>query len=77
MTIYLSLIKCSLFIIFSAGVGRSGTFIAVDRLLKHIKEHDEVDVYSVILQMRHNRRKMVQTEVCIDSDILLMNTTDT
>ena len=53
-----------LFIIFSAGVGRSGTFIAVDRLLKHIKEHDEVDVYSVILQMRHNRRKMVQTEVC-------------
>ena len=51
--------------IHSAGVGRTGTFIAVDRLLQHIRDHDEVDVYSVILDMRNYRCNMVQTEVCI------------
>lgn len=46
----------------SAGVGRTGTFIAVDRLLQHIRDHDDVDVYSTILDMRNYRCNMVQTE---------------
>ena len=44
-------------------MGRTGTFIAVDRLLQHIRDHDDVDVYSTILDMRNYRCNMVQTEV--------------
>jgi protein tyrosine phosphatase len=47
----------------SAGVGRTGTFIAVDYLLQHIKDHDEVDIFNFVLEMRNNRLNMVQTEV--------------
>ncbi|XP_053396964.1 receptor-type tyrosine-protein phosphatase O-like [Mercenaria mercenaria] len=46
----------------SAGVGRTGTFIAVDYLLQHIKDHDEVDIFSLVLEMRNHRLSMVQTE---------------
>ncbi|XP_013387209.1 receptor-type tyrosine-protein phosphatase eta isoform X2 [Lingula anatina] len=46
----------------SAGVGRTGTFIAVDRLLQHIREHNEVDIFGLVLEMRENRCNMVQTE---------------
>lgn len=45
----------------STGVGRTGTYIAIDRLLQHIKEHDSVDIYSVILDMRNYRCSMVKT----------------
>ena len=47
----------------SAGVGRSGTFIALDRLIQHVEEHDWLDVYSTVAQMRLFRMFMVQTEV--------------
>lgn len=46
----------------SAGVGRTGTYIAIDRILQHIKDHDEIDIHSVILDMRNYRSHMVQTE---------------
>ena len=48
---------------FSAGVGRTGTFIAVDHLLQHIRDHEEIDIYTLVLEMRNNRCNMVQTEV--------------
>ncbi|WAR09003.1 PTPRQ-like protein, partial [Mya arenaria] len=46
----------------SAGVGRTGTFIAVDHLLQHIRHHDDVDVYKLVLDMNNHRCNMVQTE---------------
>ncbi|XP_053398122.1 receptor-type tyrosine-protein phosphatase O-like [Mercenaria mercenaria] len=46
----------------SAGVGRTGTYIAVDYLLQHIRDHDEVDIFSLVLEMRNHRLNMVQTE---------------
>ncbi|XP_052810712.1 receptor-type tyrosine-protein phosphatase eta-like isoform X2 [Mya arenaria] len=46
----------------SAGVGRTGTFIVVDHVLQHIRDHDEVDVYKLVLDMRNHRCNMVQTE---------------
>ncbi|KAI0229775.1 Tyrosine-protein phosphatase 10D [Lamellibrachia satsuma] len=57
----------------SAGVGRSGTFIALDRLLQHIEEHDWVDVYNTVYEMRLYRNHTVQTEaqyVCIHNCLL-------
>ncbi|XP_076804819.1 uncharacterized protein LOC143448813 [Clavelina lepadiformis] len=46
----------------SAGVGRTGTFIAMDRLLQHMKDHDYVDIFGIVHQMRMCRVAMVQTD---------------
>jgi protein tyrosine phosphatase len=49
--------------IFSAGVGRSGTFVVLDRLLQHIKTNDSLDIYNTVAELRKERVWMVQTEV--------------
>ncbi|XP_064602418.1 receptor-type tyrosine-protein phosphatase C-like [Liolophura sinensis] len=46
----------------SAGVGRSGTYIAVDTLLQRMEDHDTVDIFGLILKLRNYRVYMVQTE---------------
>ncbi|XP_023213870.1 tyrosine-protein phosphatase 10D-like [Centruroides sculpturatus] len=46
----------------STGVSRTGTFIAVDRLAKHIELYDVIDVFHIVLDMRQHRTNMVQTE---------------
>ncbi|XP_048885612.1 receptor-type tyrosine-protein phosphatase O-like isoform X2 [Brienomyrus brachyistius] len=46
----------------SAGVGRTGTFIALDRLMQHMREHEFVDVLGLVAEMRAHRLCMVQTE---------------
>ncbi|XP_049810526.1 tyrosine-protein phosphatase 10D isoform X2 [Schistocerca nitens] len=57
----------------SAGVGRSGTFIALDRLLQQINVSDHVDIFGIVWQMRKERVWMVQTEqqyICIHQCVL-------
>ena len=49
--------------IFSAGVGRSGTFIAIDIALQQTINEGYIDIVSVINKMRQQRMKMVQTAV--------------
>ncbi|KAI8488818.1 hypothetical protein Bbelb_333360 [Branchiostoma belcheri] len=46
----------------SAGVGRTGTFIALDRLLQHMEDHEQVDIFGIVHQMRMYRVFMVQTQ---------------
>ncbi|XP_031794203.1 receptor-type tyrosine-protein phosphatase O isoform X2 [Sarcophilus harrisii] len=46
----------------SAGVGRTGTFIALDRLLQHVCDHEYVDILGLVSDMRSYRMSMVQTE---------------
>uniref|UniRef100_A0A3P9AAI4 protein-tyrosine-phosphatase n=1 Tax=Esox lucius TaxID=8010 RepID=A0A3P9AAI4_ESOLU len=46
----------------SAGVGRTGTFIAIDRLIFQIERESMVDVYGIIHDLRMHRPLMVQTE---------------
>ncbi|XP_059402714.1 receptor-type tyrosine-protein phosphatase beta-like [Carassius carassius] len=46
----------------SAGVGRTGTFIALDRVLQQLDTGDTVDIYSVVFHLRIHRTHMVQTE---------------
>uniref|UniRef100_A0A8C3TXA6 Receptor-type tyrosine-protein phosphatase eta n=1 Tax=Catharus ustulatus TaxID=91951 RepID=A0A8C3TXA6_CATUS len=46
----------------SAGVGRTGTFIAIDRLIQQMEMENSVDVYGVVYDLRMHRPLMVQTE---------------
>ncbi|XP_055519235.1 receptor-type tyrosine-protein phosphatase H-like isoform X1 [Leucoraja erinacea] len=46
----------------SAGVGRTGTLIALDYLLQRIEKEAVVDVYGIVHNMRMSRTCMVQTE---------------
>ncbi|XP_030208989.1 receptor-type tyrosine-protein phosphatase O isoform X2 [Gadus morhua] len=46
----------------SAGVGRTGTFMALDRLMQHLREHEYADVLGMVSEMRSHRLSMVQTE---------------
>ncbi|XP_054850076.1 receptor-type tyrosine-protein phosphatase H [Eublepharis macularius] len=46
----------------SAGVGRTGTFIALDSLLSQAQKEGQIGVYSFVQRMRMNRPLMIQTE---------------
>ncbi|XP_060084479.1 tyrosine-protein phosphatase 10D-like [Ylistrum balloti] len=49
----------------SAGVGRTGTYMALDQLIQFIDEHDfseMIDIFDLVLSMRNYRVFMVQTE---------------
>ncbi|XP_070189417.1 tyrosine-protein phosphatase 10D-like [Littorina saxatilis] len=46
----------------SAGVGRSGTFIVLDHCLRLVRDKDEVDIFSIVYNLRRERVLMVQTE---------------
>uniref|UniRef100_A0AAQ5WYB9 protein-tyrosine-phosphatase n=1 Tax=Amphiprion ocellaris TaxID=80972 RepID=A0AAQ5WYB9_AMPOC len=59
----------------SAGVGRTGTFMALDRLMQQIREHEFTDILGMVSEMRSHRLSMVQTEeqyVFIHQCVLLM-----
>uniref|UniRef100_A0A336L4J4 protein-tyrosine-phosphatase n=1 Tax=Culicoides sonorensis TaxID=179676 RepID=A0A336L4J4_CULSO len=45
----------------SAGVGRTGTFIALDIIMQKIKEEKRLNIYEIVKQLRMQRVKMVQT----------------
>nr|XP_033791753.1 receptor-type tyrosine-protein phosphatase alpha-like isoform X2 [Geotrypetes seraphini] len=57
----------------SAGIGRTGTFIALDFLLKMAKEEKKVDVVGCTQKLREKRVNMIQTVVqyCFLYDVLL------
>ncbi|KAM6937933.1 receptor-type tyrosine-protein phosphatase beta [Xenentodon cancila] len=46
----------------SAGVGRTGTFIVLDRVLQQLDSRDLVDIYGAVFDLRLHRSHMVQTE---------------
>ena len=48
---------------FSAGVGRTGTYIAYDNLVEELQTTDKVDVKKAVLKMRENRKDMIQNTV--------------
>ncbi|KAK9516048.1 hypothetical protein VZT92_024010 [Zoarces viviparus] len=46
----------------SAGVGRTGTFIVLDRVLQQLDTKDVLDIYGSVFDLRLHRSHMVQTE---------------
>ena len=49
--------------VFSAGVGRTGTFITIDHVLEQVEKEGVVDIAGVINKIRTQRMKLVQTVV--------------
>ena len=49
--------------IYSAGIGRTGTFIALDALFEHGQETGYVDIMEYVQMMRKDRMNMIQTKV--------------
>ena len=47
----------------SAGVGRTGTFIAVDLALEQARKEGVVDIAGIVNRLRQQKMKMVQTLV--------------
>jgi protein tyrosine phosphatase len=54
---------CKYLFLLSAGVGRTGTFIALDIGLQQIQFNGTIDIRSLVAKMRTERNLMVQTEV--------------
>lgn len=48
---------------FSAGIGRTGTYIAIDVLIEAGKTHSKINIAEYVKKMRRNRMNMVQTYV--------------
>ena len=48
---------------YSAGVGRTGTFVALLRLLRQLEEEQVVDVFNTVYILRLHRPLMIQTLV--------------
>ena len=61
--LHLSLINPILY--FSAGVGRTGVFLAIDLTIDEIERSgkDNVDIFNLVVRFRHRRTNMVQTTV--------------
>ena len=60
----ISLINIFFSLIYSAGVGRTGTYIIIDTIIRKIQSgEDNVDIFGDILNLRNCRMNMVQTEV--------------
>jgi receptor-type tyrosine-protein phosphatase T len=51
------------YITFSAGIGRTGTFLAVDILYDQGKDLGYLDVFLCVRDLRDQRVNMVQTKV--------------
>lgn len=60
---------------FSAGVGRTGTYIAIDVLSETGKMHNKINIAEYVKKMRRNRMNMVQTYVIIDNNPNKFSTT--
>ena len=61
MLYYIKLIIILLHI--SAGVGRTGTFIAIDAMMQRLKNVDNLNINEFVIKMRTRRTFMVQNQV--------------
>jgi netrin-G3 ligand len=61
-------------LVISAGVGRTGVFIALSIVLERMRYEGVVDIFQTVKMLRTQRPAMVQTEVSRHDDIGVMTT---
>ena len=47
----------------SAGVGRTGTLVALDSLVTELDEENQASIFNIICDLRHQRNFLVQSLV--------------
>lgn len=47
----------------SAGVGRTGTLVALDSLMQQLDDENQVSIFNTVCDMRHQRNFLVQSLV--------------
>jgi len=57
----------------SAGVGRTGTFIALDILVEQANANKQVHPLKTVETLRNQRINMVQTKVCLSVTLIYEN----
>ena len=55
--------------VYSAGVGRTGTLITIDTALEQVKAEGVVGIYNIVDKLRHQRPQMVQSQVCFETQL--------
>jgi len=68
---FLVIAICFALSVLSAGVGRTGTYIALDVMLQQMPFTDSVNVYECVRDMRAKRLYMVQTLVQTFGNVIL------
>lgn len=51
----------------SAGVGRTGTLVALDSLMQQLQDESQVSIFNTVYDMRHQRNFLVQSLVSLQT----------
>lgn len=52
-------------ILILAGVGRTGTLVALDSLMQQLHDESQVSIFNTVYDMRHQRNFLVQSLVSV------------
>lgn len=55
-----------------AGVGRTGTLVALDSLMQQLHDENQVSIFNTVYDMRHQRNFLVQSLVSENNRLFII-----